>query len=25
MHRDIALCKLHALGTGVKLARQRFG
>ena len=25
MHREIALCKLHALGKGVKLARQRFG
>ena len=25
MHREIALCKLHALGAGVKLARQRFG
>ena len=25
MRRDIALAKLHALGAGVKLARQRFG
>jgi len=25
MHREIALCKLHALGAGVKLARHRFG
>jgi 5-methyltetrahydropteroyltriglutamate--homocysteine methyltransferase len=25
MRRDIAACKLHALGEGVKLARQRLG
>jgi 5-methyltetrahydropteroyltriglutamate--homocysteine methyltransferase len=25
MRRDIAACKLHALGDGVKLARQRLG
>jgi 5-methyltetrahydropteroyltriglutamate--homocysteine methyltransferase len=25
MHRDIAACKLHALGDGVKLARKKFG
>jgi 5-methyltetrahydropteroyltriglutamate--homocysteine methyltransferase len=25
MHRDIAACKVHALGDGVKLARKKFG
>jgi 5-methyltetrahydropteroyltriglutamate--homocysteine methyltransferase len=25
MRRDITACKLHALGDGVKLARQRLG